>query len=278
MSIALLQKTKYVKGKSDNEGERIIEPCYPGYGITIGNAIRRVVLSSLPGAAPVGVKIKGVDHEFMALEHLREDILEFILNLKQLRLRIFSDELVNLELEVHGKKTITAGDIKADSNVEIINKDLVLGHITDMAGSIHVNILASQGLGYQTIESREEKITKEIGYIEIDSLFSPVLVAGIKIENVRVGKMTNWEKVSLNIKTDGTISPEEAFNKSVEILIEQFSLLISGASDEKKKVKTKDEEDVKEKSDDVEDEVKEGSDEEEVEESTKKRGRPKKVK
>lgn len=272
MSIALLQKTKYVKGKLDNEGEIIIEPCYPGYGITVGNAIRRVILSSLPGAAPVGVKIKGVDHEFMALEYLKEDILEFILNLKQLRLRIFSDEPVNLELEVHGKKTITAGDIKADSNMEIINKDLVLGHITDMAGSIHVNIIASQGLGYETIESREEKSTKEIGYIEIDSLFSPVLVAGIKIENVRVGKMTNWEKISLSIKTDGTISPEEAFNQSVQILIEQFSVLVPGASKEEKKDASKEEK----KEDEKETEIKEDVDEDEKEETTKKRGRPKK--
>ena len=235
MSIALLQKTKYVKGKSNNEGEIIIEPCYPGYGTTIGNAVRRVLLSSLPGAAPVGVKIKGVDHEFMTLDYLKEDILEFILNLKELRLKVFTDEPLTLELEVHGKKTVTAGDIKANSSVEIINKDLVLGHITDMSGSLQAEIFVSKGIGYETIESRETKGGKEIGYIEMASVFSPVLVVGIKIDNVRVGKMTNWEKVTLNIKTDGTISPEDAFNDSVKILIDQFSVLISDDKKDNKK-------------------------------------------
>lgn len=275
MSIALLQKTKYVKGKSDNEGEIIIEPCYPGYGITIGNAIRRVLLSSLPGAAPVGVKIKGVDHEFMTLAHLKEDVLEFILNLKELRLKIFSDEPLTLELEVHGKKKITAGDIKANSDVEITNKDLVLGHITDMAGSFHAEIFVSRGMGYETIESRESKTAKEIGYIEMDSIFSPVLLVGINIENVRVGKMTNWEKIVLNIKTDGTILPEEAFNESIKILIEQFSVLLSGAS--KKKKEKKIEEDSKEEKEGVDEssDLEITEDEEKVE-VTKKRGRPKK--
>lgn len=267
MSIALLQKTKYVKGKTDNEGKIIIEPCYPGYGITIGNAVRRVLLSSLPGAAPVGVKIKGVDHEFMTLPHLKEDIIEFILNLKELRLKVFSDEPLSLELEVHGKKTITAEDIKANSNVEIINKDLILGHITDMAGSIHAEIFVSKGIGYETIESRENKKAKEIGYIEMNSIFSPVLLVGINIENVRVGKMTNWEKIVLNIKTDGTISPEEAFNESVKILIDQFSILIP----DKPKEKIEKEPIVKEDSLEIEDNAKE-----EKEEKTKKRGRPKK--
>jgi len=260
MSIALLQKTKYIKGKSDNEGEVVIEPCSPGYGITLGNAIRRVLLSSLPGAAPVGVKIKGIDHEFMALPHLKEDILEFILNLKELRLKVFSEEPVTLTLEVHGKKTITAGDIKADSNVEIINKDLILGHITDMAGSMQAEIFTSQGLGYQTIESREAKHAKEIGYIEMDSIFSPVLLVGIQIDNVRVEKMTNWEKISLNIKTDGTISPEDAFNESVKILIEQFSVLNLEGS--------------KKKSDKKEDEKKdEGKDDEDDTEKKKKKSK-----
>lgn len=233
MKIALPQKIKFQKGKEDNQGEIIIEPCYPGYGITLGNAIRRVLLSSLPGAAPVGVKIKGVDHEFMTQPHLKEDILEFILNLKMLRLKIFGDEPVKLELEVHGKKEIKASDIKKNSAVEIVNGDLVLGSITDMAGKMEAEIFVDNGMGYQTIESREGK-SKELGYIEMDSIFSPVISTGINIENVRVGKMTNWEKLVLDIKTDGTITPEEAFNASVDILVKQFNALIPEKKESKK--------------------------------------------
>jgi len=238
MKIALPQKIKFQKGKEDNQGEIIIEPCYPGYGITLGNAIRRVLLSSLPGAAPIGVKIKGVDHEFMTLPHLKEDVLEFILNLKMLKLKVFGDEPVKLELEVHGKKEIKASDIKKNSSVEIVNGDLVLGTITDMAGKLEAEIIVDNGMGYQSVESREGK-SKELGYIEMDSIFSPVISVGINIENIRVGKMTNWEKLVLDIKTDGTITPEEAFNSSVDILVEQFNALVPEKKEAEKDKKEK---------------------------------------
>jgi len=236
MQIALPKKISYQKGTDANHGEIIIEPCFPGYGITLGNSLRRVLHSSLPGAAPIGVKIKGVDHEFMSLSHFKEDILEFILNLKQLKLKIHGDEKVKLELKVHGKKEITAADITKTNEVEILNPDLILGHITDMAGSLEAEILVDKGLGYETIETRENK-EKEIGYIEMDSLFSPVQAVGVKVENVRVGKMTNWDKLVLDVKTDGTMTPEEAFYQSVDILMAQFGALQK--EDEKKEKKTK---------------------------------------
>jgi DNA-directed RNA polymerase subunit alpha len=223
-NIALPQKIKYKKSDEKNRGSVIIEPCFPGYGITLGNSIRRVLLSSLRGAAPVSVKIKGIDHEFMALPHLKEDILEFILNLKQLRLKVFTEEKVKLELEVHGKKEIKAGDIKKNPEVEIVNPELVLGTLTDMSGSLSAEIVVSEGMGYEMIENKEEK-SREIGVIEMDSIFSPILLVGIKVENVRVGKMTNWDKLILDIKTDGTIDPEEAFDRSVKILIDQFNAI-----------------------------------------------------
>ena len=231
MQIALPKKISYQKGTEANHGEIIIEPCFPGYGITLGNSLRRVLLSSLPGAAPVGVKIKGVDHEFMSLPHIKEDILELILNLKQLKLKVYTDEKLKLELKVHGKKEIKASDITKNNEMEVLNPELVLGTITDMAGSFEAEILVSKGLGYETIESRENK-EKEIGYIEMDSLFSPVLGVGIKVENVRVGKMTNWDKLILDVKTDGTMTPEEAFHQSVAILLEQFNAL-KGVNEEK---------------------------------------------
>lgn len=267
-TIALPKKIEYQAGEKANEGQMIIEPLFPGYGITLGNSIRRVLLSSLPGAAAIGIKIKGVDHEFMALPHLKEDILEFILNLKQLQLKVYSDEVVRLELKVHGEKEIKAGDITKNSEVEIANPDLVLGHITDMSGSLEAEIFVSQGMGYETIENRE-KTNKEIGYIEMDSIYSPILSAGVKIDNVRVGKMTNWDKLIIDIITDGTIKPEEAFKKSVNILINQFSSLIG---EKKEEIKTEDTVEAEEL--DTEEE-KEAIEEDEVE-PKKKRGRPKK--
>ena len=232
--IALPKKIELKKGETANHGSIVIEPCFPSYGTTLGNSLRRVLLSSLPGAAVIGVKIKGADHEFTNLPHVKEDILELILNLKQLRLKVFTEEVIKLELEAHGEKEVKAGDITKNSQVEIMNPELVLAHITDMAGKLDVEISVSQGRGYETIESREGK-KQEIGYIEMDSIFSPVMHVGADVENVRVGKMTNWEKLILNITTDGTITPEEAFNQAVEILINQFSSLTGKESVEEVK-------------------------------------------
>ncbi len=233
--IALPQKIEFKKGDKPNEKLVVIEPCYPGYGITIGNSLRRVLLSSLPGAAVVGVKIEGAEHEFTTLPHIKEDILEIILNLKQLRLKVFSEEIVKLELSVHGKKEVKAKDIKKNSDVEIVNPDLTIAHITDMAGSLNMEIYVSQGIGYETVDNRENR-KKEIGYIEVDSIFSPIVSVGVKVENVRVGKMTNWDKLILDITTDGTMTPEDAFERAVTILIEQFKALI-GEREEKEEKK-----------------------------------------
>ncbi|OGF27982.1 DNA-directed RNA polymerase subunit alpha [Candidatus Falkowbacteria bacterium RIFOXYB2_FULL_47_14] len=280
--IAIPSSVKYEEGQEAGRGKIIVEPFYPGYGITLGNSIRRVLLSSLEGAAPVGIKIKGADHEFAAIPHLKEDILEFILNLKKLRLKIFSEEPVRLELDVHGKKDIKASDIKANSQVEIVNPDLVLGHITDMSGSLYAEIFVAHGMGYEMIETRENK-EKEIGYIEMDSVYTPVTAVGVKIENVRVGKMTNWERLILDITTDCTITPAEAFNNSVKILLEQFNALISkeGEKEEGIKEEAETEEEKEEEIENSEEEISEEATEKEEtddEDSApkRKRGRPKK--
>lgn len=271
--IPLPKKIEFIKGDEPHQGLIVIEPCFPGYGITLGNSLRRVLLSSLPGAAVVGVKIKGVDHEFSAIPHLKEDILEFMLNIKQIRFKIHSEEAVKLELSAHGKKEITAGDIKKNSLAEVVNPDLILGNITDMAGSVEMEIYVEKGMGYEMVENREKK-EKEIGLIEIDSIFSPVIRAGIKVENVRVGKLTNFDKLILDIKTDGSITPETAFNESVKILIEQYQSLVIGkqAVSEKNSVTTDDEETVVA-------EIKAADDEEAAADdgAKKKRGRPKKI-
>lgn len=230
-NIALPKKIEFLKGEQANQEAIVIEPLYPGYGMTLGNSLRRVLLSSLPGAAVTGVKIKGVSHEFMALPHIKEDVLELILNLKQLRLRVFSEEEIKLELKVKGKKKVTAADIKG-SEVEIKNPDLVLATITDEAGSLEMEIYVKEGRGYKMSEG-DKKENKDINFMEIDSIFSPVLSVSIDVENARVGKMTNWDKLVLNVKTDGTISPRDAFEESVKILVEQFgSLLATNKEDE----------------------------------------------
>lgn len=288
-NIALPQKIDFKKDKEPNKCSVIIEPCYPGYGMTLGSSIRRVLLSSLPGAAVIGVKIKGADHEFMSLPHVKEDVLEILLNLKKLHIRAHSDETIKLELDVAGEKTVKASDINKNAQVEIANPDLILAHITDMAGNLKMEILVSPGKGYETIESREKEEKKEIGYIEIDSIFSPVLAVGFNVESVRVGKMTNWDKLIIDITTNGTISPENAFNESVKILIEQFNSLIgekkkiAEVTDEKKEEK-EDVEEVEEKSSKDSEEKNETekekeiiSDEVDADEPKKKRGRPKKI-
>ncbi len=271
-TIALPKKIEFIKGIELNQKRVIIEPCYPGYGATLGNSLRRVLLSSLPGAAVVGVKIKGADHEFMALPHIKEDVLEIILNLKQLRLKMFTEEMVKLELIVRGEKKVVAANIDKNSQVEIINTDLVLAHITDMSGVLEMEIFTAPGKGYVTIENRENKI-RETGYIEMDSIFTPVLAVGINVENVRVGKMTDWDKLILDITTDGTITPEKAFADAVKILIEQFTALINDKQSVKIAEINVDNSNAKQE--DVEKEpIKESIVDEEV--KLKKRGRPKK--
>lgn len=222
-NIALAKKLSLLPGEGENQARVVIEPLAPGYGTTIGNAVRRVLLASLPGVAVIGAKIENATHEFMALPNIKEDVLEILLNLKQLRLRL--DEGVDearLELHAFGEKTVTAADITKQAGVEIISKDIVIAHLTDMGGRLDMEIFVRRGVGYETIESREEK-KKELGYIDVDSIYSPVLTVGLDIENVRVGKMVNWEKLVLNIETDGTMTPEEAFKVSATILIDQLT-------------------------------------------------------
>ncbi len=223
--IALPQKIKFEKGEADNQELVVIEPCFPGYGITLGNSLRRVLLSSLPGVAVVGVKIKGADHEFMSLPHIKEDVLEIILNLKQLRFKLHSDEAAVLTLDARSEKEVKGKDFAKNSQVEIVNPNQTIAHITDMAGSLGLELFIQRGRGYETIESRE-RAKHEIGYIEVDSAFSPVTSVAVNVENVRVGKMTNWDKLILAVTTDGTISVKDAFTKSAEILIEQFNALV----------------------------------------------------
>lgn len=232
-NIALPKKVDFRKGKNDNEGVVVVEPLYPGYGMTLGNSLRRVLLSSLPGAAVVGVKIKGANHEFTTLPGIQEDVLELVLNIKQLHLKIFAkedEEDMRLEIKVKGKKIVTAADISANSQIEIKNPELVLATLTDDKASLEMEIFVRQGRGYRLSEGAKRE-NNELGYIEIDSIFSPVLSVSLDVENTRVGKMTNWDQLLIDLKTDGTLSPIEAFNQASEILVNQFSALLPQAQE-----------------------------------------------
>ncbi len=207
-----------------NHARITIEPCYPGYGTTLGNALRRVLLSSLPGAAVTAVKITGVDHEFSTLPGVKEDVVDFLLNVKQLRLRSHSALPTKLNLKVSGEREVTAGDISENREVEVMNKDLHLATLTDKKASLEVEFVVEQGRGYVPVESREkEKL--EIGTIAVDALYSSVHRVGYTVENVRVGQMTNFDKLSLDVETDGSLNPLEAVKYASSLLIDHFAVV-----------------------------------------------------
>lgn len=224
-NILLPSTITFKKGERPNEGVLIVEPCFHGYGTTLGNALRRVLLSSLVGAAVIAVKIKGVTHEFQPIENVKEDALEVILNLKTLRLKMHTDEAVTLKISVSGAKTVTAADIAPNADVEIMNPDLVIAHVTDPKAVFEVELIVRKGRGYASTEERANE-TYDIGTIAIDALFSPIRNVGYQVVDTRVGDITNYDKLIMNIETDGTISPEEATEQSAQILIDHFSILL----------------------------------------------------
>ncbi|MFA5413366.1 MAG: DNA-directed RNA polymerase subunit alpha [Patescibacteria group bacterium] len=271
--IILPSKIEIKKGKNKNEATVIVEPCYYGYGTTLGNAIRRVMLSSLPGAAATAIKIKGVQHEFSTIPHVKEDVVEVLLNIKQLRLKVFSAEPVRLVLKAKGEKEATAADILESSDVEIINKDLHIATLTNKNADLEMEIFVSQGRGFLPVEAREkEKL--ELGAIAVDSIFAPIKNIGYKVENVRVGDITNYDRLILDIETDGTTTPEEALKHSAQILIDHFNLFLDGVGSRAEvPEKVEEKEEVKEEV--AEEEMGEAPAEEK---EKKKRGRPKKAK
>lgn len=212
------------KDAGENHSVIMISPCYPGYGTTLGNALRRVLLSSLQGAAIIAVKIKGVDHEFTTVEYVKEDVVEIILNLKGIRFLVHSDEPVELELTAKGEKTVTAADFIKNSSVEVVNTDAVIATLTDKKAELNMKVIVQKGRGYVPVEMREkEKL--DVGYVSIDAIYTPVRNVNYSTEHVRVGQMTNFDKLLLDISTDGTMAPEEAFKEASKILVEQFQVL-----------------------------------------------------
>ncbi len=222
----ILPNTIEATEQDENRAVIAISPCHPGYGTTLGNALRRVLLSSLPGAAVTAVKIKGVEHEFSTLENVKEDVVEIILNVKLLRFRVHSDEPVEVELTVSGEGTVTAKDFEKNSEVDVINGDHVIATLTDKSAEFTMKAIVQNGRGYVPVEERDTE-GLDVGYIAIDSVYTPVRNVNYRTEHVRVGQMTNYDKLLLDIITDGTVSPEEAFRSAAQILVEQFGVLAS---------------------------------------------------
>ena len=253
--IAIPQKPEYVS-LGENHGKFEILGCYPGYGTTLGNALRRVLLSSLEGAAIRSVKITGVTHEFTTIPGVMEDVVQILLRLKQIRFRLHGDEPVKIALKVKGDRVVTAKDFKVPSNIEIVDGDQMIATITDKKTELEMEVEIDRGVGYVSVEARDRE-EREIGVIAVDSIYSPVKRVNYEVENMRVGKRTDYDKITLEIVTDGSITPEEAFTKSVAILIDQFTALSESRVDKEVEVTVKaDVEEVSEAADEAPKEVK----------------------
>ena len=202
----------------------MIEPLHQGYGNTLGNSLRRVLLSSVEGGAIVAFRSQGVSHEFTTVPGIKEDVIEIMLNLKGVRLRVHTDEPVELRLEKKGAGEITAADIKVSADVEIVNPDHVIATIDDPKTSVIFDIVVESGRGYRTIEeSSTDRLHSDM--IALDAVFSPVLRVRFKVDGTRVGQETNLDKLSLTVDTDGTITPKEAFEEAAAVLVNQYTAL-----------------------------------------------------
>ncbi len=223
--VTLPQKPKYSQ-TDKNSGRFEILGCYPGYGTTLGNALRRVLLSSLGGAAVSGVKIRGVFHEFSTINGIMEDVVQIILNIKKIRIKLEGSESSRLILKHKGEGKITAGSIKCPTGVKIVNPEQIIATATDKKTEIEMEFEVTTGLGYVPVEQQPKAAEKEAGMIAIDAIYTPIRRVNYEVENMRVGKRTDYEKITLDITTDGSISPQEAFVKAVKILVDQFMALM----------------------------------------------------
>lgn len=223
-TIVLPSKPKIVS-EVDFSGSYEIDGLYPGYGHTLGNSLRRIILSSLPGSAVTAVKIAGIPHEFSVIPGVKEDAITIILNLKKIRFNVVSDEAQTLSLKVKGAKEITAGDIKLPGGVSVLNPDHVIATITDKNAELDMEVTVEKGLGFVSKETLQ-KNRVDIGQITMDAIFTPVRRVSYEVENMRVGDRTDFNRLKMFIETDGTITPKEALEKSIEIMISQLKAIV----------------------------------------------------
>jgi DNA-directed RNA polymerase subunit alpha len=200
-----------------------VEPLHSGYGMTLGNSLRRVLLSSIAGAAVTSFKIEGVSHEFTTVKGVKEDVVDIMLALKGVRFRVYGDDVQNLRIVKKGKGAVTAKDIQTNADVEIVNPDHVIATIDDAKATLTMDLTVEIGRGYRTIEEGTAK--KQSDYIALDAIFSPVLRVRYKVENTRVGQATDLDRLLLTVDTDGSITPRDAFEESAAILVNQYTSL-----------------------------------------------------
>jgi len=221
--INLPNPLKIVKKEGDKAVFEI-EALYPGYGVTVGNSLRRVLLSSLEGAAVTQMKIKGISHEFSTIPGILEDVITIMLNLKQLRFRLFAPEPQKATLKIKGEKEAKGSDFSLSAQAELINRNCHVATLTSKSAELELEIQIEKGIGYSSRDSRQkEKL--EIGAIPVDAIFTPVKRVSYRVENMRVGERTDYDRLFLEVETDGTVMPEEAVLQACETLIKHFSLL-----------------------------------------------------
>ena len=208
-----------------------IDGLYPGYGHTLGNSLRRIILSSLPGAAITSVKISGVSHEFSTIQGVKEDVITILLNLKKVRFKMLTDEPQTVTLSVKGGKTVTAADIKVPGQVEVLSKDAFIATITDKGTTLDIEMRIEKGLGYIP-KDVHQKDKVDIGTIAVDAIFTPIRRVNYEVENMRVGDRTDHNRLKVSIETDGTLTPREALEKSIEIMINQLKSIVGFKEEE----------------------------------------------
>ncbi|MBI4038547.1 DNA-directed RNA polymerase subunit alpha [Candidatus Daviesbacteria bacterium] len=208
-----------IEKEAENFAKIAIEPLDEGFGHTLGNSIRRVLLTSLEGAAVTSVKIDGISHQFSTIDGVMEDVIEIILNIKKIRLNVHSDKGIKLRLKASGKREVKAADLEIEGDGEIANKDQVIATLTDSKSKLNMEMTAEKGKGYSTADERK---SSEIGAIATDALFSPVVAINYSVEPTRVGRRTDFDKLILDVTTDGTITPLEVINQAARILSETF--------------------------------------------------------
>lgn len=240
-------KIELVEQSEDGKyGKFVVEPLERGYGTTLGNSLRRVLLSSLPGAAVTSVQIDGALHEFTTIEGVVEDVTTIILNLKDLALKIYSDDVKTLEIDAQGEGVVTAADLTYDSDVEVLNHDLHIATLNEN-GRLYMKITAQRGRGYRTADENKQE-NQPIGVIPVDSVFTPVERVSYQVENTRVGQRTDYDKLTLDVWTNGSITPEEAVSLAAKILTEHLNIFVSLTDDAKNaEIMVEKEEDQKEK-------------------------------
>ena len=223
LNIILPSKLSIVS-EADNKGVYEIDGLYPGYGHTLGNSLRRIILSSLTGSAITSLKIEGVDHEFSVIDGVKEDVITILLHLKQVRFRLNTDEPQKVSLSIKGPKKVTASDIETGGQVEILNGDLYIAEITGK-NTFSIEMTVEKGLGFIS-KDQHQKTKNEVGVISLDAIFTPIRRVAYEVENMRVGDKTDHNRLRMIIETDGTISPRESLEKAITVMVEQLQAIV----------------------------------------------------